>query len=507
MEMEGPQNPLFEGNTQGITTDRLHNNTLNDHLICPICKKIYWNPQECQECGIIYCEPCLKISLEKNNRCPSCRKGAKFGTCKSLLRRLDALQFKCNNLQCSDIMGYKELPFHICPYDTLYCQIEGCTWKGQRTNFLNHKQKCPSEVIYCNKCAEMIKRGDIYKHRGVCLLEEVKCPNKCKFSCIREDMEKHVADICPMQKLTCCYAERGCKLNPIRAKLAEHIRKCPYQPTIMKCKHEVNLKDRTEHKKNCPNYLFKCEGCSVLLVRKDLPKHKCLAFLFQEIELLKDENKKMKEEIEFLKHSRKCKYSKCVEQLEEECKENLTGYVCKKCNKKICQRYIRVTEKGNYCSDCLDDQLTLTTVSATSTVQQEEILLENILEENTEQWGSREHKGEEKKTADESVIVKIRDDKQAIISRLYFWVNEYYPYGEMKVYVGDSLNYITQKLPGNYEFKKQEDGDVRIIVDIPNVQARFIKIRLKEIIDDPNNDDGQGYFALYQFKAFGVICN
>ena len=147
MEMENPQNPLFEGNTHGITTDRLHNSTLNDLLVCTICKKIYWNPQECQNCGIVYCEPCLKMSLKKNERCPSCKKGAKFGACKSLLRRLDALQFNCNNWQCSDIMGYKELPNHICPYDTVFCKIRGCTWKGQRMNFLNHMQKCPLKLF------------------------------------------------------------------------------------------------------------------------------------------------------------------------------------------------------------------------------------------------------------------------------------------------------------------------------------------------------------------------
>ena len=507
MEMEEPRNPLFEGNNHGITTNRLHKITLNDLLVCPICKKIYWNPQECRNCGIIYCEPCLKISLEKDERCPSCREGAKFEHCKSLLRRLDALQFKCNNWLCREIMGYKELPYHICPNDILYCQIEGCTWKDARMYFLIHAQECPCEVIHCpNKCEEMIKRGDIPKHRGVCLLEEVKCPNKCYFSCIRKDMGKHVADICPLERLTCCYAKRGCQARPIRSKFTEHTEKCPYKATIMKCKHEVNLRDRTEHKKNCPDYLFKCEGCSVLLTGKDLPKHKCLAFLFQEIELLKDENKKMKEEIEFLKHSRKCEYSKCVKQLEGECEENIKDYICKKCKKTVCKRYIRVTEKGNYCSDCLDAQLTLTTVSATSTAQQEGISLENILVKNTKQWASRHHKEEEKKTADESVIVKIRDDKQAIISRLYIWVNSLYPYGAMKVYVGDSLNYINQKLPGNYEFKKQENINGQITVDIPNVQARFIKIRLKEVIDDPN-EKAKGYFALNQFKAFGVICN
>ena len=512
METEYPQNSLFEGNTQGITTDRLLSNTLNDHLICPICEKIYWNPQECRECGIVYCEPCLKISLEKNERCPSCKKGAKFGACKSLLRRLDALQFNCNKGQCSDLMGYQDLANHVCPFDTLNCEIEGCTWKGNRNNFLNHTQKCPCVLIFCpNKCAiQRIKRGDIYQHREVCLLEKVECPNKCGFSCIRKNkkmqMKKHVADICPLERLTCCYVGRGCKVHTIRSKHAKHIRKCQYQATIMKCKHEVNLKDRTEHKMNCPDYLFKCEGCSVLLVRKDLLKHKCLAFLFQEIELLKDENKKMKEEIEFLKHSRKCKYSKCVKEVEDE-EENIKDYVCKKCKKKVCKRYIRVTEKGNYCSDCLDVQLTLTAVSATSTLQQEEISLENILEENTEQWASKKHKEYEKKTADESLIFKIRDDKEAIISRLYIRVNEKYPYGAMKVYVGDFLNIVNQKLPGNYEFKKNKDGYVRITVDIPNVQARFIKIRLKEIIDDPNKDGTKGYFVLKQFKAFGVICN
>ena len=279
MEMDGPKTLLY---TQEIITDRLRNITLEDRLICPICNKIYRNPQECQGCGMIYCEPCLKISLEKNKICPTCQKETKFESSKFMLRRLD------------------DLP-----------------------------------------------------------------------------------------------------------------------PIIMKCKHVVSLKNRTEHKKNCPDYLVKCEGCSVLLKRYDLLKHKCLAFLFQEIELLKEENKMMKEEIELLKHSRKCEYQDCVVDVEIDCEESIVKYKCKKCKKLVCKRYIRVTEKGNYCSYCLENKLTLTTVSATSTTQQEGVSLENILEENTEQWVSRQHTKEERKTADESVIVKIRDDKQAIISRLY----------------------------------------------------------------------------------------
>ena len=66
----------------------------------------------------------------------------------------------------------------------------------------------------------------------------------------------------------------------------------------------------------------------------------------------------------------------------------------------------------------------------------------------------------------------------------FIWMHEVYPYRAMKLYLGHSLKFSNHKLPGNYEYEKNKDGYVDITVDIPNIQARFIKIRLKKIMDD-----------------------
>ena len=504
MEIETNKNPIFEGNKEGISRLRLLESKLNNILICPICNKIFWNPQECGECGIVFCEPCLKRSLIKKESCPKCGKGAEFRSSKSTIRHLEILLFSCSNYQCTETMGYFDLPNHLCPYDKLSCEIRICTWKGERKSLPGHLENCPCEFIQCpNDCGTMRMRKEMNLHRDECQFEEVRCPNSCGFSSARFMMQEHIG-ICPQEKLVCCYDQRGCKVRPVRSRFTEHTEKCEFRPKIMKCKHQVSLKDVSEHKKNCPDYLFKCQGCSVFLPRKDLSKHKCLAFLYQEMEHLKTENKKMNEHIEYLEHSLTCKYFRCEDSRKNEAEVILKRYECKKCKKEVCKRFIKLSDEGNYCSDCLNTQLPLTAVSATSTYREDKI--ENILEENGKEWGCRRYEEDERKSADENIIFKIKDDKQAIISRLFIYVNNLYPYGAMKVYVGDSLNFINQKLPGNYEFKKNENENVKIIVDISNIQARFIKIRLKEIIDDPKTT-GKGYFSLVKFKTFGVICN
>ena len=80
MKKEEEINPNFEGLKQGISISRLINETVNQTVICPKCKNIFWNPRMCSEskCGNTLCEPCLQKSLLTSEICLKCEYPAKY---------------------------------------------------------------------------------------------------------------------------------------------------------------------------------------------------------------------------------------------------------------------------------------------------------------------------------------------------------------------------------------------------------------------------------------------
>ena len=145
------ENPFFEGFRHGISQNRLGESP-HKVILCSLCNKIFWNPQECshQDCKSAFCGACIAVHLKNEEKCPICHKTPKFEPARFLsIHMLTPLEFRCENSpECqSNSIKYEDLPFHLCDFDKLTCTIEDCTWKGNRKNLENHIDECPLQLI------------------------------------------------------------------------------------------------------------------------------------------------------------------------------------------------------------------------------------------------------------------------------------------------------------------------------------------------------------------------
>ena len=275
----------FEGLIHGINPERIIGSTINPLMICPMCKHIFWNPQMCSnsECGRTLCEPCLKRAVEKRETCEDCLQTTKYDPNPFFVKSFKNLTFKCqNHPKCSEILTYKDLPYHICRHDQMKCPIsEECEWQGDREELVKHIPQCPKEIIVCKNegCGNKHQRGNQEEHITKCMFQHIECPKLCGFEGGRGQLEEHLSTQCPLVELECGYLYRGCQYSPGRKDYLDHMNGCLYQPKIVECGHEVNLKDEKEHIEECPEFPLPCTQCGYVFTRGRLLGHRCFPFL------------------------------------------------------------------------------------------------------------------------------------------------------------------------------------------------------------------------------------
>ena len=297
---KGEKNPEFEGLLHGISPERLVGATVNETITCQYCKLIFWNPQECSvvKCGATFCEPCLMKSLEKEEICLECKNPAKYDSNNFLRNKILApLKLQCqNHPKCEKILEYKDLPYHFCPFDETNCEIKDCTWKGERKDLNSHIQECPFEIIQCvnEGCTEEMRRKNLTPHREICPFEKISCIKACGAVEERGNIEDHLK-ICPFVEIDCKYKERGCEESPFREEYKKHVGRCKFQPKLLECKHTVKMSDVEAHSKDCPQFPLPCPECRNIFQRRELPEHKCLAYILEQINIMRQEIIHLKE--------------------------------------------------------------------------------------------------------------------------------------------------------------------------------------------------------------------
>ena len=274
----------FEGLVHGISPERIITATIHPMMICPMCDRIFWNPQTCStsDCGRTLCEPCLKLTVELRETCEDCLQPIKYDPNTFFGGSFKNLNFRCqNHPKCQETFTYKDLPYHICPHTQLKCPISECEWKGERQELEKHLPQCPKEIIRCqNKgCENKHQRGNMGNHRSECMFQNISCPQFCGFEGRRGQLEEHLTILCPLVQVECGYKGRGCEYNPMRKDYQDHLFGCLYQPKLLKCGHQVNLKDEDEHSEVCDEFPLPCSQCGYILTRGQLLGHRCLPFL------------------------------------------------------------------------------------------------------------------------------------------------------------------------------------------------------------------------------------
>ena len=206
---------------------------------CPVCLQVLFDPYKVTCCGKSFCQTCIERIKSDQQACPTCRE--KMFSCfpnEELQNSIHQLLVRCT---------YKN---------------EGCEWTGELGELDNHLNQCPNpdnqlqgcefteiNCVYCSKC---FKRKDIQSHQNdkclkrpstcdycsdyeseyedviknhwpVCPCYPVECPNKCDESPKREDLDKHVAEECPLTVMNCRFHYVGCETKLPRKDMPSHL--------------------------------------------------------------------------------------------------------------------------------------------------------------------------------------------------------------------------------------------------------------------------------------------
>ena len=112
-----------------------------------------------------------------------------------------------------------------CDYVPVSCTL--CSLFHRRVDMCAHKDVCPMREVTCEYCKDhRCPYKELTTHYELCPLYPVSCPNLCNVATFyRKDLESHLKDDCPLQKVDCEYHYAGCEACMIRKEMLDHMEK------------------------------------------------------------------------------------------------------------------------------------------------------------------------------------------------------------------------------------------------------------------------------------------
>ena len=273
----------------GIPKQYLFNadESLLSELKCAICPNLIWNPVECNECGNLFCEYCIKESIRNSgNYCPLC-KTSPFNSrqAKGLKRFFNKIRIKCINNNCKEKPEYSDYVRHLenCKYRLYHCNNEGCKYQDTLENIKYHSNECKYRIIKCKYCEKNIKDYMSERHEKTECTQKMECP-KCQTSMTRGFFwSKH-------------YSEKDENIDCLKAQIK-------------------NLEDLSKKSKEQIEEIKNSHKLEILTLKKEIKK------LENEKNIYKKEKEELKKELEEWNTSFKDIYNKLVLKKEKEKKE------------------------------------------------------------------------------------------------------------------------------------------------------------------------------------------
>lgn len=208
-------------------------------LECSICLHVYRNPLLLSCCGNHFCEGCIAAVMKDGKCCPLCAQ-PNFSVLldRGLQRRVNELRVRCANKdrgclwqgelgKMQEHLRASEEPSLVqyCKFEVMECS-QGCAERYQRRFMTQHqKNTCPCRPYICTYCEyESIYEDVRTQHWPVCPNYPVKCPNKCSGETLpRRELEKHIENECPLEKVECEFGYAGCKARVLRKDMTAHV--------------------------------------------------------------------------------------------------------------------------------------------------------------------------------------------------------------------------------------------------------------------------------------------
>ena len=195
---------------------------------CPLCLEVARDPVLSSCCGQHFCCSCIQDALAVNSVCPMCNEASiDVIRDKKRGRKMERLRVGCERREegCAWEGTWGDLGLHIrkeCQYTLIPCPKE-CSSSYQRREIPKHPvEDCLNRKVVCQYCAFVCSHRDAEKHRDVCTMLPIPCPNRCSGNRIeREKMDAHLLK-CPLHEVECTFSHAGCTVRPARTDLDRH---------------------------------------------------------------------------------------------------------------------------------------------------------------------------------------------------------------------------------------------------------------------------------------------
>lgn len=214
------------------------------NFVCGICFNVP-SRANVTACGHVFCQTCIRRSLEDNKNCPSCRTPVEGTESGEFINRIVRIQEIC------------------CPF------IDGrCDWNGTLSTLEEHISKCPCVPVECDSCSEHVLRMEMDNHTSVtCKKRKVTCV-QCNDQVRHDELQKHQKLDCPSLPSMCSVCNDTYTLGTIRHHLDNECPKkvihCPYD--WVGCEHQSKREDMNVHLRDslaCHTELVSKKGTEV----------------------------------------------------------------------------------------------------------------------------------------------------------------------------------------------------------------------------------------------------
>ena len=197
-----------------------------DDLICVVCQFVAREPHQVDCCGKIFCKLCIETANERFGKCPNCRGTANSFVDRRSARQIKALKISCKNEEkgCSWVGRLEDYEKHVeeCKLEVVTCP-NNCGTTVERLNLQHHELKeCPKRLQQCRMCAEKIPFEDMEKHPHLCPNVKISCPNLCRTTITRSQLDAHLS-ACPKEVAECTYSAVGCEVELFRKDIQKHL--------------------------------------------------------------------------------------------------------------------------------------------------------------------------------------------------------------------------------------------------------------------------------------------
>ena len=187
-------------------------------FFCAVTLELLVEPQQTDCCGHHISAEVARRLLEEGKACPMCQQ-PRFTTHPDKFhgRKIRQLIVRCPNKK------------------------SGCVWEGELGDVEAHVGRCPKQPWQCLHCPFAGLREGGEEHLRMCEQFPVACPNRCETGHVqRARVQQHLLE-CPLEIVSCEYAEMGCGVRLPRSEMREHVRESGQDHLLKMCAANLSL--------------------------------------------------------------------------------------------------------------------------------------------------------------------------------------------------------------------------------------------------------------------------